>query len=159
MPDENKPPAEYRHPLSKGGCKHSNDAAQSEKDGSRPWRGVTDDMVADALVKSAGIIYRAAELVGLDRHAVARRISKSAKLKKIQQGIVEKVLDMAEAQVIKYISNGDKDMIRFYLNNKGRERGYGNRIDLGIARDAEPPRIIDDITDAEVVCEASDSEA
>ena len=142
-----------------GTAKRAKRAPKSGADGSRAWRGVTDDMVADALLKSAGVIYRAADLVGLDRHSVSRRISKSARLRTVLQDIIEKVLDMAEAQLIAHIRKGDKDMIRFYLNNKGRERGYGNRVDLGIARDSVLPRIIDDITDAEAICGASDSGA
>ena len=145
------------------GRKKDNGDVQSGADGSRPWRGVTDDMVAEALVKSAGIIYKAAMMVGLHRHAVERRISKSARLRRVQQEIVEKVLDMAEAHLFSLVAKGNMDAIRFILNNKGRSRGYGNRVDIGLARDAEPVRIIDDITVVDVepegICGTSDSEA
>jgi hypothetical protein len=133
--------------------------AVPNKDGSRKWRGGTDDMVADALVKSAGVISLAAKQVGLDRHAVARRISKSAKLRRVQQEVIENVLDMAEGWLMKHIKDGHPYMLKFYLSTKGKGRGYTSKMEIGVAPDITPPRIIDDITDAEVVCKALDSQA
>ena len=137
--------------------KDANDSVPN-KDGSRKWRGVTDDMVADALVKSAGVISLAAKQVGLDRHAVARRISKSTRLRKVQQEIIENALDMAEAWLMKHVKDGHPYMLKFYLSTKGKGRGYTSKMEIGVAPDITPPKIIDDIADAEVVCKALDSQ-
>ena len=106
---------------------------------------VTDRQIAIALELSGGVVLHAAETLGVHRNTIHLRMIRNPKLRKIALDCVEDNLDKCEHWIAKYIQEGDKDMIRFYLNNKGRSRGYSPRVDLGVPPNVEPPSIIDDI--------------
>lgn len=106
---------------------------------------VTDRQIAEALIKTGGIVLYAARALGIHRNTIHLRMNRNKRLMKIAGDCIEDNLDKCEDWVAKYIDQGDKDMIRFYLNNKGRSRGYSPRVDLGIPSNIEAPAIIDDI--------------
>lgn len=106
---------------------------------------VTDRQIGEALAKSGGIVLYAAESLGIHRNTIHLRMNKCPALRKIANDVIEDNLDRCEHWIAKYIIAGDKDMIRFYLNNKGRARGYSPRVDLGVNPNIEAPAIIDDI--------------
>jgi len=106
---------------------------------------VTDKQIALALEKTGGVVLYAAEALGVHRNTIHLRMNMNESLRRIASDCVEDNLDKCEHWVAKYIAEGDKDMIRYYLNNKGRSRGYSPRVDLGVPPNIDPPSIIDDI--------------
>lgn len=99
-------------------------------------RQVSDAQLADALRKHAGIKARAAKAVGLDRSSVQERVERSPLLQQAIKDGEEKLLDIAESQLTKSVSRGDKDMVRYYLDRKGRKRGYGANVSVGLDEQA-----------------------
>lgn len=106
---------------------------------------VSDRQIEAALLKAGGIVLYAAETLGIHRNTIHLRMNSNPKLRQIVNDVIEDNLDRCEKWIATYIIEGDKDMIRFYLNNKGKARGYSPRVDLGINPTAETPSIIDDI--------------
>lgn len=45
----------------------------------------------------------------------------------IETEIVEEMLDLSEAQLMIKIRSGDLKAVTYYLDAKGKERGYGNK--------------------------------
>lgn len=104
-------------------------------------RTVTDFQLADALKKAGGIKSDAAKLVKLTRQTVQERVEKTPMLQEAVRQAEEELLDIAESQLKKSVRRGDKDMVRFQLQQKGRKRGYGNSVQVGID-DAQASAIV-----------------
>lgn len=104
-------------------------------------RTVTDFQLADALKKAGGIKSDAAKLVKLTRQTVQERVEKTPMLQEAVRQAEEELLDIAESQLKKSVRRGDKDMVRFQLQQKGRKRGYGNSVQVGID-DAQAAAIV-----------------
>jgi len=95
----------------------------------------TDKQIIDALEKTEGNISAAARSLGCSRTTVHNRITESDKVKQEYDSVNEANLDKAENRLMELV--GDKDhkdhfkALKFYLRTKGRQRGYGDRVDLG----------------------------
>lgn len=87
--------------------------------------------VIDALRKCGGIITKTAEMLGLASIGSFRqRIKNSPVLMAVLDEIRMDVLDKAEDNVITAIKEGDKDLSKWYLTKIGRERGYGEALEI-----------------------------
>ncbi len=104
-------------------------------------REVSEQRLADALRKAAGIKSDAARLVGLTRQAVQDRVERSAVLRQAIKDGEEELLDCAEGKLKTAVRRGDKDMVRFQLQQKGKKRGYGNNVTVGLD-DAQAEAIV-----------------
>lgn len=95
-------------------------------------RGVTfkNKQIIEALEKSAGIITVAAQMLGMHRECLSRRISRTKELQEAMQAISERTLDLAEGQLFKAIKNGNMTAVIFYLKTKGTRRGYAEKRDV-----------------------------
>ena len=87
----------------------------------------TDDQLADALVKTKGMIFLAAKTIGCDWHTMDSRIKKSARLQAVVAEQSGQVLDTAELKLYSSIIDGDLGAIKYILSTKGKGRGYVER--------------------------------
>ena len=96
---------------------------------------VTDDQIIAALKASGGIYGPATEWLKkkTGRHLahsyLSGRVNKSSKLKKARDGIIEMNLDVAEVYLFDLIKQKKFNAIKFYLERKGRHRGWGLKIE------------------------------
>lgn len=88
---------------------------------------ITNGQVAQALLKTAGLLSPVAQMLGVTRQAIYYRIKASGKLQRIQREAKESTLDLCEMKLITNIKSGDQKAIEYYLNCIGRERGYGRQ--------------------------------
>lgn len=87
----------------------------------------TKQQIIDALWKTGGLITVAAQKLDCHYSTVENYINRSQKIKSELKKIKEKTLDIAEAQLITKINEGDLGAIIFYLKCKGKDRGYIER--------------------------------
>ena len=88
----------------------------------------TVDQVIGAIKDSAGIISTIAKRLGCSWHTVPVYIGRHPTIAKAYQAEREKVLDIAEGNLIKAIQSGDLQAIRYYLSTQGKRRGYVERV-------------------------------
>lgn len=97
----------------------------------KPRKHVSDQEIADALVKAAGVYYAAAMTLGIHRKTIEARIKKSEALKETAAQAVEQNCDIGEARLIEALREGEPWAIKEYLHSKARNRGYGfQRLDI-----------------------------
>lgn len=113
----------------------------------------TNAQIEDALRKTSGIVAAAARQLNTSRRTIYNYINNSEKLREAYDEINETTIDIAEAELVTLMRNRThKDQfsaLRYYLNNKARARGYGDRLEL--ASDPNAPVTIN-------VVKASDSQ-
>lgn len=79
-----------------------------------------------ALRATAGKVAQAAQKLGITRQSLHIRIERSPAIRAAIKEMDETLLDAAEGNVAKAIvSDGDVMTSRWYLQQKGKERGYG----------------------------------
>lgn len=91
----------------------------------------SQEEVIEALKETGGIVSQAAEKLGLSSAPSLRaRIRKSPALLKVVDEIRESTKDLAEGNIIKALKDGDKEISKWYLASLGRDRGYGNKLEV-----------------------------
>lgn len=85
----------------------------------------TEIQILEAIKGSAGIKTTIAKRLGISFHTLQSYIKKYDSVKDALLDEEETVLDMAEGNLFKLIQNGDVSAIFYFLNNKGKRRGYG----------------------------------
>lgn len=95
-------------------------------------KGVTEKQLIAALRKWGGIKALAANECGITRQTMQTRVENSKKLQDTIREIEEETLDLGEGHVVKGVREGDKDYVRMYLTQKGRKRGYGNKVETSL---------------------------
>ena len=85
----------------------------------------TDEEIKDALVQGKGYITRAARILGCSPQTISKQIKASVVLQEIVFGQESWRLDFVESKLMQACSKGNISAIKYYLNAKGRERGYG----------------------------------
>jgi hypothetical protein len=101
--------------------------------------------VKEAIPKSAGIMSTIAQRLGCAWNTADAYIKADPELSQMLADEVEGVLDMAESVVFKSAQGGDTQSAKWLLSKKGKQRGYGDsvdmnhrgRIDFGSLSDAE----------------------
>lgn len=87
----------------------------------------SDAQLKAALKSSAGILVLAADKLKVSRQAVHHRVNKSPAIQKFIHDLEEQMLDRAEAVIADAILNKDRKTTQWYLDRKGRGRGYVTR--------------------------------
>ncbi len=78
-----------------------------------------------------GNIGRAKRATGIGSSSTAYdKWMKQPHFKELRTEILEGFIDMAEEQLNRHIHLGSLDAAKFMLKTKGRDRGYGNKIEL-----------------------------
>jgi len=83
--------------------------------------------VRKALDDAGGIQAIAAQVLGVNRSTICRFVAKHHEL---QIQIIEKteeMNDVAEAQLVQAVRKGEPWAVKYWLENRGQERGFGMR--------------------------------
>jgi hypothetical protein len=99
----------------------------------RPKFKVAD--VAAALKKSAGVLSGAAQILAqaygsCDRETVRNYLERYPRLRQVVDETIEHTLDLAEHKLISAIDKDHDWAIRFFLETKGKHRGYTKRQEI-----------------------------
>lgn len=89
--------------------------------------GLTSAQVADALLRSGGLLAGAAKLLGCGRTTVHRHIKSDPALAEVQREAREQNVDIAEFKLLEAIQAGEPWAIQFYLRCIAKSRGYVER--------------------------------
>ena len=90
----------------------------------------TDQQIADALEAQRGMIYTAARTLGCSPTTIKLRLSRSSKLRDHLDAIRQRSIDAAEHKLLDRIDADDAWAVQFYLRTQGRDRGYGDRVEV-----------------------------
>lgn len=83
--------------------------------------------VERAIRQAAGIQTLAAKKLGCARTTVHGYLKRHPELQSLMAEVVEETIDLAEAQLVSAIKEGNLTAIIFYLKTKGANRGYNER--------------------------------
>lgn len=98
---------------------------------------LTISRVKAAMQAAAGIRTVAARNLAVDRSTLFRFIQRHPGLAEELQDIDEELLDLAEGKVLQLIRAGDGPTVRWYLECKGKDRGYSRRVE-NVGKDGGP---------------------
>ena len=84
----------------------------------------------EALEKSLGIVTNALKISGTAKTTYHRWIKEDEAFAKDVKEVGNTALDFAESKLFSQIKDNNHSSTQFYLKNKGRERGYGDRLDI-----------------------------
>src|ERR671913_2424066 len=110
----------------------------------------TEKQVREALAHAGGIPAEAAryltETYGRPcaRNTISTYLSKNEALRTFQAECRETALDVAESALMQRMKQGDTSAIRFFLETKGKHRGYTRRIEATAPRGGPIGREEDD---------------
>jgi predicted transcriptional regulator len=110
----------------------------------------SDAEYIDAIKKSYGFQAKVAEILGVSRSAVCQRINSNSEFLELCNDIKEELLDRAELKLHSLVDLNDFRAIKFFLNCKGKHRGYVERRENALTdQDGEPLTINISLTPAE----------
>ena len=98
---------------------------------------LTVKRVKAALQGAAGIRAVAARNLGVDRSTLYRFICQHPGLTEELEDIEEELKDLAEGKILQLIRAGDGQTVRWYMEMKGKDRGYTRRVE-NVGRDGGP---------------------
>lgn len=90
----------------------------------------TDDMIAQALTETKGMIYVAAKRLTCAPETIYARLKRSERLRALQDALQGEMGDVAELRLYNAIQRGEHWAIAFYLRTKGKSRGYIERKEI-----------------------------
>lgn len=92
---------------------------------------LTEAKIEEALTESRGVIKAAANLLGVERSSLSRRIKKSEALTEVRDNSFSIFVDDVEkAYYDKMMETKDKIMMIFFLKCHGKERGWVERQEI-----------------------------
>lgn len=109
-------------------------------------RHLTERMMLRAIKDSHGILSIIARRCRASPTTVKKSLELYPIVKQAYLDECDRILDIAEDKVLASIMNNDITTAKWYLTNKGKERGYG-RQDMSINNTIELPVFIDDMTE------------
>lgn len=83
--------------------------------------------VIRALAANHGLLVQSAMALGCSRQALSNFVKKRPHLNEFRKEQVDIVLDVAESNVINGIYAGDEKYTRWFLERRGKDRGYVTR--------------------------------
>ena len=84
----------------------------------------------EALEKSLGIVTNALKISGTAKTTYHRWINEDEAFAKDVKEVGNTALDFAESQLFKQMKDNNHSSTQFYLKNKGKGRGYGDKLDI-----------------------------
>ncbi len=113
----------------------------------RKMRRLSDATIAKAIKGSLGNVAYIARKLQTSRMTIYRRLNASAKLKELYDEENETTLDNIENELMTLMNPATNDdprvrleAIKFYMDRKGRSRGYGTHLDVETKAAQEPPK-------------------
>lgn len=92
--------------------------------------------VSKAVAKSKGLVSAVANMLKCDWRTADRYIKKFG-LQEELQNQTEIMLDFAESKLFQCIDEQEANMIKFYLESKGKSRGYGKETKVDMTTKGE----------------------
>lgn len=83
--------------------------------------------VAEALTASFGVQAHAAQRLNVNRSTICKIVKKHPDLQLLIQDLGDQVSDIAESQLMKALRQGAPWAVKYWLDNRGQDRGYGVR--------------------------------
>jgi hypothetical protein len=90
----------------------------------------TEDEILAAIKGSGGIMSTVAKRLNCHWTTADRNIKINENAKRAMEDENESILDLAESVLIKSVREGDMPSVFYYLNNKGKKRGYNTRLEV-----------------------------
>lgn len=88
-------------------------------------KNITLEQVIEALRATHGNMSLAGKRLGITRQAVAHWVGNYATVKAAHDEAAAYVSDMAEGHLVAAVMKGNLDQVKYWLENKARDRGYG----------------------------------
>ena len=92
---------------------------------------IPEKAIIEALMNNGGVVVLAARELGTTRQNLAQRIAASSVLQEMLQAIEGEHTDVAEGHMLNALRQGDMRVVLWYLERKGKKRGYGNSVQAG----------------------------
>ena len=89
-------------------------------------RTISSQEIVAALEQSEGILVDAAKLLGVRRFELEDIINGDEHLSRVHVSLIEEVIDRAQKNVFKAVSDGNYTASIFVLQNIGKERGISD---------------------------------
>lgn len=112
-------------------------------------KGLTTEQVIAALKDAHGNMSLAARKLKVDRKAIAYYVNTYPTVKAAHDEAAAVVTDYAEGHLVSGVVKGEWEKVRYWLENKARERGYG-RAPEGNPLDGIDTQAILDMTDEQL---------
>lgn len=112
-------------------------------------KGMTLERVIDALKKANGNMSLAARSLQLDRSTIKHYVDTYPAAKEAHDEAAAHISDIAEGHLVSAVIKGNLDQVRYWLENKARDRGYGR----GPSQDPQlnlTPEQLAEMTDTEL---------
>lgn len=109
---------------------------------------VTDEEIIETLKKCRGLLYLAANILGVPHATLAYRINNTPELLESMKDQRGKTLDLAEAKLMQAVDKGEQWAITMLLRTLGRERGYVERQEVSNVTTVKL-QIVEEIVDAD----------
>ena len=100
-------------------------------------KGITKKQYKEAIMRAAGNMSAAAQMLSVSRQAVRLQVEKHPDLKQSVEEARETLIDMAESKLTKAVKDGDMTAIIFTLKTQGKHRGWVERHEIGLDKDTE----------------------
>jgi hypothetical protein len=112
-------------------------------------KGLTAEDYIGALRETNGNISLAARRLKVERRAVQYAIQAHPTVKAAHDEAAAHISDIAEGHLVNAVLKGNLDQVRYWLENKARDRGYG-RMPAGNPLDGMTPEQILGMTDEQL---------
>jgi hypothetical protein len=89
---------------------------------------ITTRQIEEALKKCGGFQSLAAKQLGISQQAISKRVLKNKRLQAVIKEADEFYIDLGVSKLIKAIEAGEPWAIRFFLEYKGRDRGFVRQV-------------------------------
>ena len=91
-------------------------------------KGLTVEQVIAALKATHGNMSMAARQLKVDRTAILYYVNTYATVKAAHDEAAAHISDIAEGHLVNAVMKGNLDQVRYWLENKSRDRGYGRAL-------------------------------
>ena len=99
--------------------------------------------VIDALTATAGIKSAAAKRLGCHVNTVENYIARYPTVAAAATQARSGIIDIAESILVRRLNAGEWDAAKFVLTTLGKDRGYGQSVDVNLTIDEMVKRIVD----------------
>jgi len=97
----------------------------------------TEQEIAFAIIDCGGYISAIAKTLGCKIESIRNAINSNPELKELVYEQREELLDNAERGLVKAVNAGKLEAIKFVLSRLGRNRGYGQKIEVDAKVDGD----------------------
>lgn len=91
----------------------------------------------EAIYEARGKKNVIAQILGLESASVYKRFKDHPELEEHLKIASDEMKDIAELKLYELVEHGNLDAIKFYLSRQGRDRGYGDKLELDAGIKAE----------------------